>query len=97
MAKQTNRESSTCFLPACGKPLQDILKATSENSGDVKVSSNNKVFHPLDNPYNLVIGSAVQYFGQYGVVRWIGMVPGDRKVYAKVEMLINLYYIIVRT
>ena len=101
MAKRTNLystkagESSTCFLPTHGKPLQDTSEASSGNSSDVKVPSNNKVFRPSDNPYNLVAGSAVQYFEKYGVVRWIGMVPGDKKVYAKVEMVINLYYIIV--
>ena len=81
-------ETSACFPPA-HKPSQDTSRASSGNSGDVIVPSNNKVFCPSDNPYNLVIGSPVQYFERYGVVKWIGIFPGDRKVYAKVEMVIN--------
>ena len=88
MAEQTNFYSTktsvtnACFLPAHGKPLQDTSKA---NSG---TSSNNKVFCSSDNPYNFDVGSAVQYFEKYGVIKWIGILPGDKKLYAKVEMVI---------
>ena len=81
-------EISACFLPA-HKPSQDTSRASSGNSGNMIVPSNNKVFCPSNNPYNLLVGSPVQYFGRYGVVKWIGILPGDRKVYAKVVMVIN--------
>ena len=81
-------ETSTYFLPT-HKLSQDTSRASSGNSGDVVAPSNNKVFCPSDNPYNLVVGSPVQYFERYGVIKWIGILPGDRKIYTKVEMVIN--------
>ena len=41
------------------------------------------------NPYNLEVGSAVQYmdFNQYGVIKWIGTISDSRDVYAGIEMV----------
>ena len=87
-SSKAGETSSTCFLPE-HKSLQHTSRTGSGNSGDVIVSSNNKVFRPSDNPYNLVVGSPVQYFGKYGIIKWMGIVPGDGKIYAKVEMVNN--------
>lgn len=81
------------------KPLQDMFRSrststSSTSSGDDYIPNNNKgdhqstVLNGHDNPYNLDVGSAVQYFEKYGVIRWIGMLSGDKKIYAKVEMVI---------
>ena len=40
------------------------------------------------NSQNLVVGSAVQFLDkQYGVIKWIGTLPGGDKTYAGVEMV----------
>lgn len=91
--KMTKTNTSAPPVP---KPLQDTFRSISKNCGDKNVPNHKKKIVHLstdvsenDNPYNLGVGSAVQYFEQYGVIKWIGTFSGDKKVYAKVEMVIN--------
>ena len=66
------------------KSSQDTLKKSDKTSkGSVSERAEN------DNPYNFVVGSAVKHFEQYGVVKWMGTLTGDRKLYAKIELVIN--------
>ena len=41
------------------------------------------------NPYNLTVGSVIQYGEpvQYGVIKWIGNLPNETNVFAGVEMV----------
>jgi len=41
------------------------------------------------NPYNLKVGSAVKdkVLGQYGTIRWIGVLQGNKDAHAGVEMV----------
>lgn len=42
----------------------------------------------VNNPYNLVVGSSVQYLpSNYGVIKWIGTLPGVKLPYAGLEMV----------
>ena len=68
-------------VPFVQKLFHNFSKHHSTNSGDKNISSD-------DNPFNLEIGSAVQYYEKYGIIRWIGTRHGDKKVYARVEMVI---------
>ena len=88
-------DNSNACGPSLYGPLQDDSSDSSTTSDDSDVTSHDEVIHPLtmkggyDNPYNLAVGSAVQYFERYGIIRWIGILPGDRKTFAKVEMVIG--------
>ena len=62
---------SSVFLPIC-IVRRDTSRNNNKNSSD---------------PYNLELGSAVHYLGQYGVIKWIGALSGDTKIYAGVEMV----------
>ena len=41
------------------------------------------------NPYNLEVGSVIQYGGpeQCGVIKWLGKLPDQEEIYAGVEMV----------
>ena len=39
------------------------------------------------NPYNLEVGSVVQYESQYGVIKWIGNLPDHTGTHAGLEMV----------
>lgn len=41
------------------------------------------------NPYNLGVGSAVEFLDleQYGVIKWIGNIPGSKEIFAGLEMV----------
>ena len=43
----------------------------------------------VNNPHKLVVGSEVQYLNteHYGVIKWIGTLPGVKQPYAGVEMV----------
>ena len=88
-------DNSNACGPSLYGPLQDDSSDNSTASDDSDVASNDEVVHPLnmkggcDNPHNLAVGSAVQYFQRYGIIKWIGILPGDRKASAKVEMVIG--------
>ena len=41
----------------------------------------------VSNPHNLVVGSAVRCLEQFGVIKWIGTLKGDKKIYAGLEMV----------
>ena len=47
-----------------------------------------------DNPYNLEVGSAVQYGkpAQCGIIKWMGNPSDETKVFAGVEMVSIMYY-----
>ena len=44
------------------------------------------------NPYNLKVGSVVQYGNpvEYGEIKWMGHLPGEEGLYAGVEMVRHL-------
>ena len=53
---------------------------------------------PIDpNPYNLKVGSFIQYGepAQYGVIKWIGNIPDEADVCAGVEMVRHVLLIFV--
>ena len=75
------------------KSLQDTFKSSDTNSNN-SVPSHKTVVRAStkqdedDNPFNFVVGSAVKHFEKYGVIKWIGTFLGDRKLYAKIELVI---------
>ena len=46
------------------------------------------------NPHNLGVGSTIQYmdFNQYGVIKWIGSIPGSKEIFAGLEMVCTYVY-----
>ena len=60
---------------------------TGLNSGPTSLPSSSMVLN--QNPYKLEKGSVVQYDHppKYGVVKWIGIIPGRTTLYAGVEMV----------
>lgn len=84
------------FLPISYVRL-DTSKSSDAHTADENTSShseNNHVPTKLDNPYNLDVGSAVQYLNteQYGIIKWIGNLKDTKLPYAGVEMVrCNLY------
>ena len=83
---------SSVFLPIC-IVRRDTSRNNNKNSDDKNAPSHKIVTHvstnksKSSNPYNLELGSAVHYLGQYGVIKWIGALSGDTKIYAGVEMV----------
>ena len=74
----------------------DTSISTDRHSGDKDARSHTENVHistkagKVSNPHNLIVGSAVQYLDteQYGVIKWIGILPGaDKVMYAGVEMV----------
>ena len=78
------------------------IAVITENSSQVNGPSNdvtnrrNRVVHSADsmqlvdtNPYNLKVGSVIQYDepAQYGVIKWIGKPPGQAQIFAGLEMV----------
>ena len=51
-----------------------------------------------NNPYNFVVGSAVQLMnmGQYGIIKWIGTIQDTKMLYAGVELVRCKIIIIVK-
>ena len=49
------------------------------------------------NPYNLEVGSVIQYVAQCGVIKWIGKLSDQEEIFAGVEMVshgtFNAYYV----
>ena len=88
-------KKSKIFLPI-GFVEQDTF--ISSKSSDAHSVSNNACSHPVNTHVpikascNLAVGSAVQCINkeQYGVIRWIGTLPGDKATYAGVEMVRHL-------
>jgi len=85
-------------------PITLVRRDTSRkdiHSGDKVVPGHKKIVHlstdenENNNPYNLGIGSTVQHFEQYGVIKWIGTLFGDKKIYAKVEMVKLFVYSLI--
>ena len=75
------------------KSSQSVVKSCDTNSNNNAPSQKKCVRGSSsaaenDNPFNFTVGSAVRHVDQYGVIKWIGKLPGDdKKVYAKVEMV----------
>lgn len=91
----TKVDNNVC-VPPVHKPSLDICNSKASSSrGDesIPMGSNKHGVHAStvedehDNPHHLNVGSPVQHFDKYGVITWIGVLPGDKKVYAKVEMV----------
>lgn len=83
-------KKSKIFLPITF--VQPDTSISNRHSGDKDARSHIENAHvpttKVNNPYNLVVGSAVQYLDkQYGVIKWIGILPGDKLTYAGVEMV----------
>ena len=58
-------------------------------SNDKDVGTHSEIPYKADNPFNLIVESSVQYgnSGQYGVIKWIGILPGSEVPYAGLEMV----------
>ena len=78
------------------KSSQDIFKS-SDTIFNGSAPSHKNVVHTFtkeaENPFNFVVGSTVQHFQNYGVIKWIGTLPGDKKLYAKIELVCNYNYV----
>ena len=79
-------------------PITYVRPDTSIKSRDTDSHSHSENIIPtkadeVNNPHNLVVGSAVQYHNtkQYGIIKWIGTLQGTNKTFAGVEMVI--YYL----
>ena len=83
-------------------PITFVIPNTSrnrdkddKNSGDKDAVGHSENIHvpttvsKTNNPHNLVVGCTVQYMDseQYGVIKWIGVLPGTKDTYAGVEMV----------
>ena len=87
-------EKSKIFLPIT-YVMKDTSRKRDINSGDKDAVGHREDVHmsatasKANNPHNLIVGSAVQYmdFEQYGVIKWIGTIPGTKDTYAGVEMV----------
>ena len=77
---------------------QDIIVgSTVENidqSNCINVLTTSSVELVDRNPYNLVVGSVIQYGEpvQCGVIKWIGNLPNKTDVFAGVEMVRKKFY-----
>ena len=74
------------------KSSQSVVKSCDTNSNNNVPCQKKRVHRSTstaenDNPFNFVVGSAVRHIDKYGVIKWTGNLPGDKKVYAKVEMV----------
>ena len=96
--KSDNFTKTSVRVKSVHKSLQDTSKSsdkTSNGSVSSRKTARKTVVHgptketENDNPFNFAVGSAVKHFEKYGVVKWIGTLPGDKKLYAKIELVIN--------
>ena len=83
-------KKSKIFLPITF--VQPDTSTSNRHSGDKDARSHIESAHAptskVGNSQNLVVGSAVQYLDkQYGVIKWIGTLPGVKVTYAGVEMV----------
>ena len=71
-----------------GSAVQYIC-SKSNDTGDRPRDSASGVQLVDTNPYNLEVGSVIQYGepAQCGVIKWIGKLPGQEEIYAGVEMV----------
>ena len=88
-------DKSKVFLPITHVKL-DTTRSSDAQSDNTESHSEN-VHIPAkagdgSNPYNFVVGSAVQYLytGQYGVIKWIGTLERSKVTFAGVEMVRNM-------
>lgn len=87
-------EKSKVFLPITFV-IPDTSRNRDRNSSDKDAVGHSESVHmptttsKATNPHNLIVGSAVQYMDseQYGVIEWIGTLPGTKDTYAGVEMV----------
>ena len=87
---------SKIFLPIT-YVRRDTSRSSVIHSGDNDDNTHSRDVHMLfkaDNPYNLVVGSAVQLNNtkQYGVIRWIGTLPDYKTPYAGIELVRNCIF-----
>ena len=90
------REDEQHFTSKTSKiflPVAFVEPDTSRNSGpncdDKDSCSHSENVSMPGNPHNFVVGSSVRYLNSeyYGVIKWIGSLPGVKATYAGVEMV----------
>ena len=80
-------DKSKIFLPVDIIRL-DTSRGSDTRSGDKDGYSDSE---NVENPYNFIVGSAVQYLEfRYGVIKWIGDLPGVKSLYAGIEVVRQL-------
>ena len=77
----------------------DEINATEHRSLIPRKTSVDCILSPVQlhqNPFKFEVGSTVQYGepAQYGVIKWMGMLPGRDVLYAGLEMVRSFYLIV---
>ena len=85
-------DKSKVFLPITHVKLDTTRRSDAQSGNSEKHSENGHIPTKAgdgSNPYNLVVGSAVEYLntGQYGVIKWIGTLERSKGTFAGVEMV----------